>query len=377
MNVWDWKYRIFFEDGVKKQLAEWMERLEGEEQNVYREISAFYLSFYSFGILFDLICEAPENAEALADRAWDNRSLIVKTPAYLVKYYRQRIGREIKNDKLAQTLLRLLALSSTAEEILPRYWEFISRILGKSYREIIKKIDLPEYAAGPIRLPRQKIIRKKCEDLFDSIYDELTGDETLRRCFGCSTIGAFKTQIIEGNGYGEWWDKDISETGEDELVLYTNENKVKFDDYRYTIIHETYPGHGHFYNAVRLNNACFDQGAMMLIEGWATYCEWNTYPSQYVDAVKHNAMVLLFNSYSKTADEITDETVERNRKRRIPLRRFITPLIYRTQYVGYMEAYYLGALWIECFVKENNCEAKDFLRMLSSANKGEFFRLWE
>ena len=108
--------------------------------------------------------------------------------------------------------------------------------------------------------------------------------------FGCSAIQDFGTQIIDGNGYGEWWDREISDTGRDELVLYTNDNQVKCDDYKYTIIHETYPGHGHFYNYVRVQNDCMDHGAMSLVEGWATYCEWNTYPSKCVNVIKHNAL---------------------------------------------------------------------------------------
>ena len=51
--------------------------------------------------------------------------------------------------------------------------------------------------------------------------------------FGVSAIRKFDIQIIDGNGYGVWWDREISDSGEDELVLYTNDNKAKSEDYKY------------------------------------------------------------------------------------------------------------------------------------------------
>jgi hypothetical protein len=119
-----------------------------------------------------------------------------------------------------------------------------------------------------------------------------------------------------------------------------------------------------------------DHGAMSLIEGWATFCEWNTYPAPYVDIIRHNAMVYLWESSHLSANEFANSIVARNRKKRKPLRKYVTNLKYATQYIGFTESYYLGALWLEAAFRTESYTPKTFLDMLSKTNKGEFFRLW-
>ncbi len=377
MNVWDWKYRIFFDDEIKVKLNNWQSNLSEEEKAVYDDIADFYGSFYSFGLLFDMMLESPDKTEEYLTKALNNQNLIIKTPDVLERYYRRKIKKKIEIKNHQEKLFFLLELSLHADDILPRYQSFLKTLFGDSFESILSSVYSQDDPNNLHQLPSQKKIHGECRELFDSIYAALTKDDFLLNRFGKSAIGDFRTQIYDGNGYGEWWDKDISESGEDELVLYTNDNKVKYDDYRYTIIHEAYPGHGHFYNSVRKQNACFDQGAMELVEGWATYCEWNTYPSKYVEVIRHNALVLLHRSFNENINSIANEVVERNRKKRVPVRKYISSLIYRTQYIGYIESYYLGALWIEQYIAKNDISPYDFLRFLSSNNKGEFFRLWQ
>ena len=116
---------------------------------------------------------------------------------------------------------------------------------------------------------------------------------------------------------------------------------------------------------------------MSLIEGWATYCEWNTYPSAYVNAIKHNALAFLWESMNLPCDDFADSIVNRNKKKKKPFKKYVTNLIYSTQYVGYIESYYLGALWMELVFNNGQFTPKSFLDMLSKNSKGEFFRLWQ
>ena len=84
MNVWDWKFRIFFDDSIKEKLCQWEKKLTPAEAKVYDDIQHFYLSFYSFGVLWDLINEAPDKASEYIRKADENKSLIIKTPEVLV-----------------------------------------------------------------------------------------------------------------------------------------------------------------------------------------------------------------------------------------------------------------------------------------------------
>lgn len=377
MDIWDWKYRLFFDDSVKEALNQWKRKLSCDETKVYEDVEDFYLSFYSFGILWDLIVENLDKSDYFIEKAIKNKTMIIKTPKCLIKYYRGKIRDSFGRTKKAERLIGLLNFSENGKEISSEYWNLIRKLFGKTYKNIISHFSAKDFDHTMKTLPKQKIITGNCEEMFHAIYGSISGDPKMQEMFGVSAIQDFGTQIIDGTGYGEWWDREISDTGEDELVLYTNDNQVKSEDYKYTIIHETYPGHGHFYNYVRAENDCMDHGAMGLIEGWATFCEWNTYPSKYVDAIKHNAKVFLWESFNLSLDSFADSIVERNKKKKKPLRKYVNNLIYATQYIGYIESYYLGALWLELLFKDGKHTPKSFLDMLSKTNKGEFFRLWQ
>ena len=377
MNVWDWKYRVFFDDKIKEKLLEWMQSLSSDERTVYEEIKSFYCSFFSFGILWDLISEDTQNSDKYVLKAMKNRELIIKTPKQLVRYYRNCIKNSIYDERLKANLSELLEKSVNANEISSEYWSFIARIYGKSFDDMKVSFSSDFFCNNHISLPRQKIIKGNCKEIFEEIYSSITNDSSIQEKFGKPSILDFHTRIEEGNGYGEWWDCEISPTGKNELVLYTNDNRVKSEDYRYTIIHETYPGHGHFYNFIRSENDAMDHGAMGLIEGWATYCEWNTYPSTYVNAVRHNAMACLWESAHLSADELAESIFVRNKRKKRPFKKYVTNLVYSTQYVGFMESYYLGALWLELIFKSGKYTPLSFLQMLASSSKGEFFRLWQ
>ena len=91
MNIWDWKFRIFFDDKIKKQLEAWLKTLTPDEFKIYNEIQAFYCSFFSFGILWDLIVEDNSKADEYIEKAVQNKMLIIKTPNRLLRYYKKLI----------------------------------------------------------------------------------------------------------------------------------------------------------------------------------------------------------------------------------------------------------------------------------------------
>ena len=377
MIAWDWKYRIFFDKEIHRELNQKKSALTVSELEIFNDELRFYLSFYSFGILFDLIVENPLKAEEYIETALNNRDKIIKTPSVLVRYYSEKLNGLDVTTLLKKKLFWLLRCSSDGPEILPEFWKYIGSLFGSDYDDIILQFTRSDYYGRRVRLPMQKIIKSECKELFDEIYGKLINDKALSDMYGISMIRDYSVRIIEGIGYGEWWDHEISSSGIDELILYTNDRRVKGDDYLYTIIHETYPGHGHFYASVRNDKLLFDHGAMMLIEGWATFCEWNTYPSKYIDAIKHNALATLYNSYFKDSNAIADTIRTENCNRHVPQKVYIKKIINQTQYIGFVECYYLGALWIEHAVKEGRYTPKSFLEMLRDRNKGEFFRLWK
>lgn len=376
MTIWDWKYRIFFQTEVKQEVELWLSKLNEEERKIYDSIVSFYSSFYSFGVLFDLVCEDGADVKTILGYALQNSNKIIQTPLTLVPYYKREIKASFNDAQIRQELLQLLNLSLSAKENKTEYWHLVATLLGNSHAKIFNAFLNEQFSPEPLRRPTQHIISGVTDDTFEKIYHSLTASSKLNERFGNNAIKSFGKKITTGNGYGEWWDREISETGNDELVLYTNNDIVKQEDYFYTIIHETYPGHGHFFNAVCHNGTLMDHGAMMLTEGWATYCEWNTIPSKYVDVIRHNALVFLNNSFSLDCNTRANLIYKRKQRQGLRVTQFINSLIYATQYVGYLESYYLGALWIEKAITEKYGTPMNFLSMLASSNKGEFFKLW-
>lgn len=134
--------------------------------------------------------------------------------------------------------------------------------------------------------------------------------------------------------------------------MYDNKDALNRDDFEYTIYHEIYPGHGQFYNYARMNSTTipkFDHGAMSLIEGWATYCEWNVKDTSYSRSLKERGKEFLDISILKSIgckDKI-ELIYNRNIKRGYTKEQAINSVLYFSQYPGFLESYYLGALCIE------------------------------
>jgi len=272
----------------------------------------------------------------------------------------------------------MLERSAAAEDIGSAYRDYVSRLLTAETAGSLFAYAQREEFAEYVRLPRQRRIREGHEALFERIFARLKGEESLQARFGSCAIGDFTTTVKEGSAYGEWWDRELEGESGDRLVLFKSDDAVKSEDYLYTVIHETYPGHGHFYNSVRSGETATDHGAMMLIEGWATYSEWHSLPHPYVEAVRHNAMVFLHHALFGTREELAEVIWRNKRAQRIPMRKAVYALVNATQYIGYLESYYLGALWLEEMIdRRGRFTAEEFLAMLKTNSKGEFFRLWQ
>jgi len=377
MNIWDWHFRVYFDKDLRAQVSEWSAGLQKEEAAICRETLDFYSSFFSFGILIDQITENPAVCDSFLETAERGQDRLLRTPNLLAAPYRKRISKSELSSEQKTRLCNLLSASEHGIEIRSEYWTYLHRLLGANAEQLIRILTQEQYSSY-VKLPRQKRVTADYLPLFEEIYSDIKKDPALIGSFGPSAISDFAMQIQEGTAYGEWWDRDLADEGKDRLVLFTSDAAVKSEDYLYTIIHETYPGHGHFYNYVRNRNTSMDHGAILLLEGWATYCEWHSRPNVYTDAVRHNGIVLLHNSYFHSLNDIAEISWHNKQKSHIPFYKALPSLIYTTQYIGYMESYYMGALWLENMINTQKAfTPEQFLEKLKYRDKGEYFRLWQ
>jgi hypothetical protein len=76
-------------------------------------------------------------------------------------------------------------------------------------------------------------------------------------------------------GFAEYWPRELhKDHDKDKLIVCLNETSCERLTLTATLIHEIY-GHASYYEMLRRNAPMFiDHGALVLIEGWATGCEW-------------------------------------------------------------------------------------------------------
>ncbi len=375
MVVWDWKYRIFFQNELREEVNQFIDKLNKKERVVYQNIVQFYSSFYSFDILLSLISEKTANFSEYIQIAEDNLDKVIKTPNILYEFYINKISKLIISSDQKNRILHILNCSISGFEIRQRYWDHVKYLLGDAF-DYIENVLASKNFTQPVRILSQDIIESDHEKIFKDLSANFVSDRNLTSAFGTCAICDYNYQIIDGGCYGEWWDSDISTSGKDELYLYTKNNVIKYDDFKYTILHEMYPGHGHFYNYVKTPDTLFDHGAMMLIEGWATYCEWNCEKSEYISSIKHNALNFLYNSFNYNTEELSESIIESMSVNGFSNEEAIKEVLNKTQYVGFYESYYLGSLWVEFAINCKFGSPQKFLDSLKKVNKGELFRLW-
>lgn len=198
----------------------------------------------------------------------------------------------------------------------------------------------------------------------------------INQAFGHMNLSDFSVETSASTGYAEWWDKDLTQADKDKLILFVNSDSMYINDFVYTIYHEIYPGHGHVYNLLAHNKQLFDHGAMSLIEGWATYCEWNIIPSEYIKSIKRNACTFLNYTFNYSGDNLAEQIYHQKTTIGYSKEEILRTVLYTSQYIGFLESYYIGALWLEFYFDKNKIKPIEFLKMLKKRNVGEFFSLW-
>lgn len=372
--VWDWKYKIFFDVSLGDEIDRFIDKLENEEKNIYREIRKYYLSFFSMWVLLDAVESNPEKTEKIIEIARAESEKILKTPSLLKEMLWSRIsGLKIKEEEKEQ--LKELGKKSFSSKLTKNYIQISDAIYGSLFPTMMKtvletkKINTVEHG--------EKVNADNIISLSKEYYEKLKNNKSIVEKFGECSITNYREKVVSGVGFAEWWDRDLLEEEKDLLVLYANEDSLKLNDLQYTIIHEMYPGHGQFYNKVAHNNTLMDHGAMSIIEGWATYAEWNTVASEYIRDIRNNALYFLKESLENDVDVKAENMYLRKQKQGYSKDEALRTVIYATQYIGFLEAYYYGALWIEYFLKENNMKESEFIEFLSKKNVGDFFATWK
>ena len=378
LNEWDWKYRIFLSEEVNAKVNAFIEKLKTAEQDIYKGIADFYRGFYSFDMLLEMLQTDAIQQEQLLSLAEGHSEKALRIPGILETYYIEKIDETFSDVPFIQARLKELLANIISDESYKNTDSIQGLIFGKYYDDIKKEI----MNVGPIFEKTEHYIEigdinARAIELIESVKS----DPHIVEKFGEYCIQDFDIDIVAKIGFAEWWDKDLLGKEKDLLVLYDNKDALNTIDFEYTIYHEVYPGHGQFYNFARKYKdaiPCFDHGAMSLVEGWATFSEWNVKESAYAQTLKNRGKNLLNLSLCMSDDngkikKVYDNYVNMNYSRDQAL----NVVRYLTQYPGFLESYYLGALCIEIMIEKGPFDSPvGFLEYLKDKTWGELFALW-
>lgn len=378
IKIWDWWFKIFFNKDILNDVNVFIDQLENDESIIYTKIKDFYMSFYSFAILIDAINDEAETIDNILQLAEEEKQRLLKTPLKLKSSYMRKIENISCTNKQKDLLKNLLQYSLDGKSVKAEYMNLLSVLYGKRFKNIMQCINRTCIGYHENRY-RGKCISSNILNTYSNTIKLVKTNNILMSRFGKMCELEYVIKLSEDVGFAEYWDRDISSSGKNELVLFVNNELCNENDFIYTIIHEIYPGHAYFYNKTNGVNKNFDHGAISLIEGWATYCEWNTLKNQYTRTLRENAIAYLNDVFLMDTNDLANRILDIGKmylKYSDELCEIMTE--YATQYIGFKESYYIGALWFEeVFDNEKLCTPKEFINHISDKKTlGEMFPLW-
>ncbi len=267
----NWKQRLPFDNDIYKDVKRYTLRLNTLERELTNVEIDYYRSRFSLEQVMRTFKTLKKDSEkenfikAVLKRG-DN---ILYLPDCLVQYYKDKIKKEFKEfSAFFEIMLDKAQKANHRNDIYPMY----KALLGNYYKVVMSKIDkLGRKKAQPIYSKR---VKSTGYDVFArDLVSKYKLDVMLGTIFGrCSIIGRLPIAVVDDYGMGEWISKKVS-YATDKFFLYTNHKSLTENGLDDMVLYNVYPGKAHFYNRVleKDNGICFDNGANILINGWASY----------------------------------------------------------------------------------------------------------
>ncbi|RZM79681.1 hypothetical protein [Leptolyngbya iicbica] len=376
ITYWDWWYKV----GFSRKILEDIKRVIDchtiqEEADILEEILCVFSDFISIDCVVDSLIDGTLTLEELGYKVDEDKLL------YLPLQLRKQLEAKIKNNFNSQTkrnvdyLLHLVEAASQ-KRFKNRLNDIFLPIFGGELDFLLAKANL-ETNETLHELPAKKPVEvDDIECLISSFIESLVSQDFFGNMFGSLTLPDFDLEIHTGIGFAEYWASELTSQKKDKLVIYANSDNLDLGNFKATLVHELLPGHAFFYTQMRLSRPkLVDHGAMCLVEGWATWCEWNILASQYSSlskSIKMEALRLFFNAH----DPLQIEKGIRNMVTSFGYSDDVAleSVKYFFQYPGYTYAYSLGALWFEELFQHST--PNDFFIKMKDNSWGDFFRIW-
>jgi len=289
-------------------------------------------------------------------------------------YYKTKIKKEFPEFRAFFEILLTKANQQTDKNPLHALYK---PLLGKYYKGIMSKID--KYARkGALRTYGHKVKSDSYDAVARNQLSKFKMDTVLATIFGrCTMAGRLPLSVVDDYGKGEWVSKNVS-YATDRFFLYTNKKSLTDEQLDHMLLYNVYPGKAHFYHRVLDNNPhiCFDNGASILIEGWADYAACHSKSMAYSYSQLSEKCIMAKNLLKKKLKKGYEDAWVYIMSR-YPKDRATQIMINCTQYPGDYLSSVIGHFGIEEIVNTDFAIGPtDFLDVMSGVNCGDFLAVY-
>ncbi len=336
LEQWDWRWRVPFDHEIDRLIgrAEQELRVGGypAQGQVLADLRRHAHSFASLGGLLAALEEEemPVRRHALIAAASDVE--LNGIPSFLEAPLERRIEGVATDAQEAQDLLALLRMATSRSWREP-HTDALEIVFGQRLSEVIRvgrrlrAESAPPIALGP------SILREDVEGVVQRFRGEHPSLQAL--------VSHFSVGVNGGAGFGAYWPRELTGESADRLEMSANPDSLRSVSLLQTLAHEI-AGHGVFYQALRRSTPVFvDQGALALIEGWATFAEWRLPGLAGPDAARLAWLDLL----GANADQVRLLVPRLVRAEGYSSTQIESALLAWTQLPAYQMSYLMGGLW--------------------------------
>lgn len=372
----NWKKRLPFDNVVYKDVKRYTLRLNTMERDLMNLEIDFYRSRFSLEQVMRSFktLKTDKEREVFIKAVLKRTDNIFYLPDCLYNHYKTKIKKEFPNFRGFFELLLEKANKQTDKNPLPALYK---PLLGRYHKTIMNKID--KYAKTEAMRTYGKKIKP---DAYDAVtrdrMSKLKLDITLATIYGrCTQAGRLPLSIVDDTGRGAWISKKVS-YATDRFFLYTNRKSITDEHIDHMLLYNVYPGKGHFYNTVleKNNNICFDNGARILIEGWADYAACHSRGMAYSYS--------LLAERCRMAKYLLKKKLKKGYKdawlyimNRYPRDRAIEIMVDCTQFPGNYLASVIGHFGVEAIINTDFAMGpKDFLEVMGGVNCGDYLAVY-
>lgn len=379
---WDWRHRIGFDVGLRKKIRDISSSALRDEKIIINELIEFFSCYISVdNLLGSIISGDFKRVDSLGALPLSN---VLAMPKSLEKVTLDKLHKAemTVGNKLPQ--LEEIVRYSLKSGVVVDPEKAMKIVFGDALNELMV------YGESQLQTAKDSLCaEERCKKSISGLRAEeprsavakyinrIKKSQKLREWLGEIQVPIFDVTVTKGAGFAEYWPWFLTEDKTtNELILYENSDSTREDQLYPTLNHELYPGHAYFYH--KLEDSCprfIDHGAYALVEGWATWAEWNgieegyctqsrlfrleglsTLRNRSIENAQHLVLFIQSHGYSEL--------------------NAMEGCLHFYQYPSLGLSYTLGALWFEKLFKTST--PKHFFSEMKGCNRGwgDFFRLW-